>query len=384
MKYLLGIDAPANPDGGASGTVVQTATALRELGHEVDCIWSADLPHRISHWNLHYLLELPWAFRKAVGARCRQKEYDVVLINQPYSWLAARDHRRYGRPGVFITETQGWEPRVSQALAPWRRKYGIPEWRFPRGCVGRPIRFVLNSLYARWAALHSDGILTHCSNDRAYICREYGLPETRVAVVPMGIPPSFLATPAPPMTDGRLKRVLYVGQFSFFKGLHVLGELFEDLASHIPGFELSWLCPEDRRHDAMALLGPAGRKSVRFLDTVPQGDLMGIYDSHGIFVFSTFGEGFGKVFLEAMSRGMIVVASDAAGMRDVIETGRNGYKVPVGDVDAFLQTIEGVARNVRSASDVSLHAVHTAASYTWERVAAEICLFAKQLHAVCP
>ncbi len=371
MRILLCIDAPPDPNGGASGTAVQTALALRGLGHEVDCVWADDLPHRIRHWNLHYLAELPWGLRRAVADRCRGRHYDVIQVHQPYSWLAARDHRRSGRRGVFITQTQGWEPRVTSALQPWRRRFGIPEWRFPRGLVGRPMRFVIERLYPKWAAANSHGVVTSCSEDAEYIRVEYGLSSERVVTIPMGVADTFLRPLASSMDYARAKSVLYVGQFAFFKGIHVLAAVYSRLARLDEHIRLGWSCPPERQDEARSMLDPDARWRVTFHSPVPQDDLVALYDRYGVFLFPTLAEGFGKVFLEAMARGMVVVASHAAGMRDVICNGVDGWTVPPGDIEAFTSRVLEATTSLELSGRISIAASAKARLHTWERVARE-------------
>ena len=59
LRVLMMADTPADPNRGAAGTEMQTAQALRALGHDVRTIWSDELGRRIAHGNLHLLLELP-------------------------------------------------------------------------------------------------------------------------------------------------------------------------------------------------------------------------------------------------------------------------------------------------------------------------------------
>lgn len=56
-------------------------------------------------------------------------------------------------------------------------------------------------------------------------------------------------------------------------------------------------------------------------------------------------EGFGVVMLEANLAGTPVVASDLEGIKDVIEDGKNGYKIPVGDSKMFISTINELLSN---------------------------------------
>lgn len=51
-------------------------------------------------------------------------------------------------------------------------------------------------------------------------------------------------------------------------------------------------------------------------------------------------EGFGIVLLEANLAATPAVASDLEGIKDVIENGKNGYRIPVGDDRAFARQVE--------------------------------------------
>lgn len=384
MRILFAADLKPDPNSGAAGTEYQTILALRELGHEVDCIWYDDLPHRIRHWNLHYLLELPRAYRDAIAARCARNAYDVIHVNQPYAWLAAKEHRVSGRPGVFVNRSHGWEPCVTEALAPWRRKYRQPEWRFPRGMLGRPMRLLLEGLYPRLAARWSDGIIVSSTYDRDWICRHYALPQERVAVIPQAPAAVFVATPAPPMTAERLCRVLYVGQFAFVKAPHIVAEVYSRLAQEHPDLSLTWCCAEPDHAKARALLSPVARERVRFVGWMPQEQLVKLYDEHGIFLFPSFYEGFGKAALEAMARGLCVVASEVGGMKDVVVDGGTGRLGRMGDAGQCVEYMASLWRDMPRAGAMADAAAASARRYTWARVARELAGFYASQDLRCP
>lgn len=56
-------------------------------------------------------------------------------------------------------------------------------------------------------------------------------------------------------------------------------------------------------------------------------------------------EGFGIVLLEANMARTPAVAADLEGIKDVIEQGKNGYRVPTLDADKFAQRVHGVLSN---------------------------------------
>ena len=117
LQILIGADVPPDPDSGAAGTVWHTSHALRGLGHHVDAFWAGDMPRRIRHGNLHYLLELPRRYETAVRTRSARRTHDVIQLSQPHAWRAARDHRRAKRPGIFVNRSHGVENMAHEVIA---------------------------------------------------------------------------------------------------------------------------------------------------------------------------------------------------------------------------------------------------------------------------
>jgi glycosyltransferase involved in cell wall biosynthesis len=378
MRILLMADAPMNPDSGAAGTEYQTMMALRTLGHEVDAVWSDGLPHRIKHGNLHYLLELPRAYRKKLKDRQSVRHYDVVHVSQPHGYLAARFVRSLGdgRP-VFVHRSHGFEPRVRAALLPWLGKFDAP-----RPVLRRFASAAMDALLDRHnkaIGREADGHIVSCGLCREYLHQVAGVSRSRIAVVPQAAPEGFLSSAPPALSAERLQRILYVGQFAFVKAPMVLANAFEQILRRQPNASLTWVCDARHHGDAAALLEPDVRERVRFLGWRPQDQLMDVYDAHGVFLFPSFFEGFGKAFLEAMSRGLVVVASAEGGAADLIEHGRNGMLAPAGDPDTLALACVAVQSDPALAQKIGAAARATALPYTWRRVGEETAAFYSRL-----
>jgi len=370
LRILIAADVPDDPNSGAGGTMVQIAAALRRLGHIVDTIWTGDLTHRIRHGNLRYLIELPWSYHTAVSARTKENSYDVIEVSQPHGWLAAKNHHKSGRPGVFVNRSHGWEGRATEALSPWRLKFHEPEWRFPRGALGRPLRASL-ARYETLAVHHSDGVLTCCSDCAEFVRQRHSVARERVESVSLGPPGLFLDQAALPMTEERLKGILYVGQFAFFKAPQVLAAVFNRLVREQPGVRLTWCCASQHHKRVRSLLSEEARFAVNLVGWRGQAELMELYDQNGIFLFPSFFEGFGKAFIEAMARGLCVVASDTGGMNDVIVDGDNGALTPIGSVERTLEEVSNLLDRPDRAARIAAAARRTALGYNWDRVAEE-------------
>ena len=136
LRILFAADVPPDPDSGAAGTEWQTIQALRAQGHEVDEIWAGDMPRRVANGNLHYLFELPRAFRRAIRARSQIRNYDVFHVNQGHCYLAAIDHKRRRVPGVFVCRSHGLDDHMAQVLKPWQRRLGVRTRRGAKRVAG--------------------------------------------------------------------------------------------------------------------------------------------------------------------------------------------------------------------------------------------------------
>lgn len=371
MRMLFATDVPLDRDAGVSGAEYETIEALRRRGHVVDAIWADDLPHRIKHGNMHCLFELPAALRQEIARRCSNQSYDILSVSHPQSFAAAREHRRFRRPGVFVHRTYGWELMVREQLRPWRKALGVPETTFWRSLPSRLVQQGL-AWQCRQALRHADAFLTSCGDCRDYLVDRHGIASCRVGCVPLAPSEPFRTVLPVPMTAERLKRILYVGQFAFYKGPHILGGVINQVLKVRRDMGFTWVLPEKDHRLAKALLDPDVMPRVDLIGRVDVMALVGLYDSHGIFVFPSLHEGFGKAFIEAMSRGLCVVASELGGMADVIVPERDGVLIPVGDVSACVRSVLLLADQRPIAYAMSKAARVRASQYTWERTAQEI------------
>ncbi len=381
MRFLVGADVPPNPDSGAAGTVYQTIRALRNLGHEVDELWAADLGRRIQHGNFHYLLELPFAYRREVAKHLQKRPFDAVILSQPYAWLAGLYIQRHYPKTVFINRSHGWEPRIREVLHYWRARHAVfsdaPASRWSG--FSAPLHHVLNRVYPANVVRYADGLVVSCTEDRDYIRSVYSAPDHAVKVVPLAPAESFVLNEAKGLSPERRNNVLYVGQATFFKAPHVLAAVYSRLAEQFSEMHFTWCCPDTDHARCRALLSSRAAQRTQFVGWMSQKELVTLYDRHGYFIFPPYTEGFGKVFLEAMCRGLCVIASRTAGMKDVIEDNENGCLVEPGDTEAFCDRVAHLYEDSRKMDQMSRFAIKTASAHTWQQVASDIADYCQQL-----
>ncbi len=324
-------------------------------------------------------MELPYQFRKAVARRTVDTRYDVIQLSQPHAYLAALDHQRSGRPGIFVNRSHGLELRFTEVMNTWHEKLGMT-CRFPKSLLSAALARLLNrhwSLMSRAA----DGIILTCREDRRFLLDHTDVEPDRVRAIHHGVPDGYLLRGPAEMRGERLRRLLYVGQFSFFKGPDILARAVSRLLARNTGVSFTWVCSSKDHQQACSLFEPSILPRVRFLGWRPREELVELYDSHGVFLFPSLFEGAGKVSLEAMSRGMCVVASETGAMMDYIRSRQNGVLVPTGQVERIVNSVESLIRAPSACRRISRLARASAARYTWRRCAEQAVEFYRALQA---
>jgi len=153
------------------------------------------------------------------------------------------------------------------------------------------------------------------------------------------------------------------------KGLAVLLAALPELLARVPDAQLLVAGPGE----AEDLLPPDLAAHVRLLGLVSDADKARVYASGTVYCApNTHGESFGIVLIEAMAAGTPVVAADLEAFRRVLDDGRAGVLVPVGDSAALAVALAELL--VDPARQARLAAAGSAAvqAYDWSRVTRQV------------
>jgi len=101
---------------------------------------------------------------------------------------------------------------------------------------------------------------------------------------------------------------------------------------------------------------------VRLVGTVPMDQMAELYRAHQVFLLPSAFEGLPLALLESMGQGCVPLVSDiASGVPELVRDGEIGYRVAVGDVDAFAERLALLSREADLCAKMS--------SRAWEAVA---------------
>lgn len=163
--------------------------------------------------------------------------------------------------------------------------------------------------------------------------------------------------------------ILYVGRLIDEKGIPELLEAFTKLSGN--------------RQVTLVIVGNGSQAkeyhsytqqnqldNVVFAGFQTQSALPQYYGIADIFVFPTKSDPWGLVLNEAMAAGLPIVCSDAAGAApDLVVNGKNGYLVPVGDVEKLSEALQTLVEDESLREKMGLHSSDIIADYTPQKMA---------------
>lgn len=163
----------------------------------------------------------------------------------------------------------------------------------------------------------------------------------KIRIVHCGVYPERYAGAAPPRGDGRV-RLLFVGRIAPVKGLRLLVQSMERLAGAMPALTLTLVGDGSDRRTIEAKAASLGDR-IRFTGYLSQDDVAREMKAADICVLPSFAEGVPVFLMEAFASGKPVIATQVAGMGELVENGTSGLIVPPGDVDALTEAIRTLA-----------------------------------------
>lgn len=178
-------------------------------------------------------------------------------------------------------------------------------------------------------------VIVASAESQRVLIQEYGVAESRIEIVPLGVSPLFLSEAkeaAGPATrraveEAAAVRLLYVGLLIPRKGLHTLIRALPLLREAGHSFRLTIAGSGPDRPALQVEAARAGvADRVDFLGRVEDDKLPTLYRSADIFVFPSVKEGFGLVLVEAMACGLPVVASAAPPIPEVVGAAGEFFK----------------------------------------------------------
>lgn len=252
------------------------------------------------------------------------------------------------RPEVWFTyhvyyKAPDWiGPAAANALG---IPYVIAEASFAPKHAGGPWDLNLRGVEA--AIRRADLVFGLNSADEACVRPLLADPSRLVPLKPF-LPPAGPAHKKAPSSDGavRLLAVAMMRTGAKLDSYRVLAEAVAQLPAE--GWSLTIAGDGPAEAEVRALFE---MPNVRFVGRLGEEELADAFAEADLFVWPAVDEAYGMALLEAQRAGLAAVAGASGGVGDIIEDGKTGVLVPVGDAAAFASALAGLIadRTARSA-----------------------------------
>lgn len=184
-----------------------------------------------------------------------------------------------------------------------------------------------------------------------------------------GVPADYIVDEARSFEKG-VHSYIYVGNFMKRKYPSLL---VPAIARNYPNgdYHITFVGDGNGIHDINKKIAQYGaEKHVKFTGRIPRPDVTKCMDSADVFIMISENETFGLVWLEAMSRGCIAIASRDEGMDGVIINGVNGFLCKAGDENELERIISDIKKmDATELHQISQKAIETAKNMTDRKMA---------------
>jgi len=288
---------------------------------------------------------------RTFDARLRGWSLAVGFGVHPLTPLAIRRARRQGVPAVLWVRGD-LEADIRHRHRGWRRYAGLAVARAVIAAIprGTPVVSVGRDDYPFLRALGPCHLVYSSKFDDT----------------------DFARLPRAPRAAGAPARLLYVGRLAPEKGVEVLLDAFTRIRATFPaapprltiaGYDYRGGVYGDEFRSRVQSQSYAS--AVTFAGHVPYGPaLFDLYDTHDVLILPSFTEGFPQVVLEAMARGVPVVATSVGGVPRVLKDHANGRLVAPGDAEAVARAACDLVRDEATASRLAVEGQSTARAFT--------------------
>jgi glycosyltransferase involved in cell wall biosynthesis len=203
---------------------------------------------------------------------------------------------------------------------------------------------------------------------REIISAKYKIDQTVSLVVPNGINCQFNRNIVPEIKNNR--EILFVGRIDKRKGVDFLISAYEELIKNNPGILLH-IVGEGKDRPKLQNYCLNKGLNIIFHGHLSDQEIFNLSKQASAQIIPSVFEGFGLVVLEAMSRGLPVIATNVDGIRDIITDGSNGILVDYGDKYLLAKRIQDLLINDDLAKRLVKNAYNSLENYKWENTYAD-------------
>lgn len=186
---------------------------------------------------------------------------------------------------------------------------------------------------------------------------------SNVEVIPYGFPNTIIPSERLWYEEKKKLKVLFVGGLRQLKGLSYLVEALKGIESSI---EFSFIGSGPALSIIQKIL-----PNSNYLGSLAHSQVLELMRANDVLVFPSLSDGFGMVVTEAMSQGMVVIASENTALPDIADQD-SSILIPIRDAEAIRIALENLIIHPELVRKLGKNALHRAQAYPWKTYESEI------------
>ena len=260
--------------------------------------------------SLMYSIFLPFYYAKLLG------ESDVLKTNQmDGSWSAVISKWLYKKKLLV------------------RTGYTLSQLEFSKNKGG--IRYEYYKLIEKFAYKYCDVAIVASNNNKEYLLLNDFLPESNISVVTNFVDVNLFRS----LNLKRYKnKIIFVGRLNKEKNLFNLIEAITRTNLTLDIYGQGELKNELKR------FAKEKKANINFMGTVPNDELVTVYNQYQYYILPSYFEGMPKTLLEAMACGCVCIGTNVNGINEVINDGVNGYLSDETNFNALEKTMNKIIK----------------------------------------
>ncbi len=345
MKIIIGHNAYREP-GGEDRVFECEARLLRENGHEVIELRESNVRvQQLSRVSLARKTIWNTEAEDRVERLCREHRPDLIHFHNTFPLLSPAVYSAAKRNDVAVVQTLHNYRLICPAATLWRNNQNC------FSCIRStlPHKAILHGCY-QGSRVRTSGVVACHSYHR--IRRTYHREVDQFILLSdsmrdlflkagfdaqkMSVKPNFVSRDPGFNEDSIRNAITYVGRFSPEKGIDVLLSAWKEVKTD----RRLRLIGDGPMKEQVKLAAEADER-IEVIPWQSQSDLMKLLDEAFVAVVpSVWLEPFGLTAIEALAKGVPVVASRTGTLQEIVEHGDNGWTVENGNVKAWSRRLQ--------------------------------------------
>lgn len=190
----------------------------------------------------------------------------------------------------------------------------------------------------------------------------------KIVVINNGICKEFIEDTSHKNHENQNIKILSVSNLKKTKGIQLNIKAINNLKNKYPNIQYDIIGKGEYEPELKNLVEKLHlQKHVNFLGKIEHEDVINFMKEYDIFSLPSYSEGFGMVYIEAMSQGVASIGVKGEGIEDVIVHGYNGFLVDRENVDSLESTLETLIKDIKLRNDIGLKGKETVINnFTWD------------------